>query len=75
MRTTLKYERGASGFTQAQLAKMTGVTRKTISAIENGDNHPSLVLAVRLALVFQKPVESIFIAERKDLTPWIRRCR
>lgn len=74
MKNTLRYERGARGLTQSALATMSGVTRKTISSIENGENNPSLVLALRFALIFNKQVGDIFQLERKDLGNWLRNC-
>mgnify|MGYP005813829543 FL=1 len=39
---------------------MAGVSRQTISLIERGDYSPSVALALRLAQIFQVPVEEIF---------------
>lgn len=46
--------------TQEQLAAAIGVTRQTIIAIEKGSYTPSLLLALKIAQYFKKPVESIF---------------
>ena len=46
--------------TQEQLADAVGVTRQTIIAIEKGSYIPSLLLALKIAQYFKKPVESIF---------------
>ena len=46
--------------TQEQLATAIGVTRQTIIAIEKGSYTPSLLLALKIAHYFKKPVESIF---------------
>ncbi len=46
--------------TQEQLAAAIGVTRQTIIAIEKGSYIPSLLLALKIAQYFKKPVESIF---------------
>ena len=46
--------------TQEELAKRVGVTRQTIIALEADRYVPSLLLAVRLARVFQIPVEELF---------------
>lgn len=50
----------ADEMTQQQLADNTGVTRQTIVAIEKGKYSPSLVLAFRIANVFNKPLEEVF---------------
>ena len=46
--------------TQQALADLTGVSRQTINAIETGRYTPSLPLALKIAQVFQQPVEEIF---------------
>jgi len=46
--------------TQEELAKVLGVTRQTIIAIEKGNYTPSVLLALKIANFFKKPVESIF---------------
>lgn len=46
--------------TQAQLAKMVGVTRQTIIAIEKSHYAPSLELAFLIAKVFGRPLEDVF---------------
>ena len=58
--------RGERDWTQAQLAKEVGVSRQTINSIETGRFEPSLSLALKLAQLFESPVESIFeLAEEK----------
>lgn len=47
--------------TQEQLAKKVGVTRQTIIALEAGKYVPSLLLAMRIARVFGKRVEEVFV--------------
>lgn len=46
--------------TQDALAKAAGVTRQTIISLEAGRYAPSLELAMRLALVFGRPVDEVF---------------
>jgi len=46
--------------TQQDLADEIGVTRQTIVAIERGGYVPSLALALKIAGVFARTVESIF---------------
>lgn len=48
------------GITQEALGREVGVTRQTIIAIEKGQYIPSLLLALKIANYFKKPVESIF---------------
>ena len=49
--------------TQGELADKAGVTRQTIVAIEKGNYSPSLELAFRIALVFDRPLEAVFFVE------------
>jgi putative transcriptional regulator len=46
--------------TQQELADCVGVTRQTIVALEAGRYNPSLLLAYRIARVFETPIESVF---------------
>ena len=68
MRTMIKMLRARDNLTQADLAKQVGVRRETISFVENGEYNPSLLLAVRIARVFDMPIEEIFLFEDEDLT-------
>jgi putative transcriptional regulator len=52
--------RAGRQWTQAQLAIEVGVSRQTINSIETGRFEPSLTLALKLACLFDSPVESIF---------------
>jgi len=49
--------------TQADLAEMSGITRKSINAIETGNMVPSIILALKLARCLQVPVEQLFRLE------------
>jgi len=48
------------------LAKLIGVSRQSINAIESGRYVPSTVLALKMAQVFGKAVEEIFMLEETD---------
>ncbi|MBK7894238.1 MAG: helix-turn-helix transcriptional regulator [Candidatus Promineifilaceae bacterium] len=52
--------RARDRLTQADLADQIEVSRQTVSAIENGEYNPSVVLALRIAQLFNEPVETIF---------------
>jgi putative transcriptional regulator len=58
--TTLKAARTAAGLTQADLAELVGVTRKTINTVENGVFVPSTVLALKVARALGTSVEALF---------------
>jgi putative transcriptional regulator len=66
MKNTLKVERAIKNFTQEDLAKLIGVSRQTINAMEANKYVPSTVLALKIARVFEKPVENIFLLEEAD---------
>ncbi len=46
--------------TQEQLARIVGVTRQTIVAIEKGNYSPSLELAFKIAIVFELGLDQVF---------------
>jgi putative transcriptional regulator len=56
----LREERSRHGLTQAELAAIVRVSRKTINTVENGVFVPSAVLAFRLARALRTPVERLF---------------
>jgi putative transcriptional regulator len=56
----LKELRTAKGLTQADLAVLVGVSRKTVNTVENGVFVPSTVLALALAHALDATVEEIF---------------
>ncbi len=56
----LKEVRTAAGLTQAELAEMVQVSRKTINTVENGVFIPSTLLALKLAEALGTKVEKLF---------------
>jgi putative transcriptional regulator len=56
----LREERARRNLTQAELAELVGVSRKTINTVENGVFIPSTVLALRLARALRTSVEKLF---------------
>jgi putative transcriptional regulator len=52
--------REARGWTQAELAEQTGVSRKTINTVENRVFVPSVLVALRLSRALEQPVEALF---------------
>ena len=48
------------GMTQEELAQAVAVSRQTIIALEKGNYIPSVLLAIKLAKVFNTKVENIF---------------
>ncbi len=68
MKNNLRIERAIKNITQAELADLIQVSRQTINTIESGKYVPSTVLALKIAKVFNKPVEEIFELEEMDFS-------
>lgn len=66
MKNSIKVERAILNITQDDLAKKVGVSRQTINAMEANKYVPSTVLALKIARLFSKPVETIFLLEDTD---------
>ena len=66
MKNRLKVARAEKDITQEDLAKLIGVSRQSINAIESGRYVPSTVLTLTMARVFGKAVEEIFMLEETD---------
>ena len=62
----LKEHRARLGVNQAELGKLAGVSRQTISLIERGDYSPSVTLALKLARILSVTVEDIFAYEEEE---------
>ena len=67
MKNRIRVARAEVPITQQQLAEAIGVSRQTINAIESGKFVPSTVLALKMAQIFGKSVEEIFILDDEDL--------
>lgn len=66
MKNSIKVERAKKNITQAQLAELVQVSRQTINAIELGKYNLSTVLALKIAHVFNQPLDEIFKLEDSD---------
>ncbi len=66
MKNTLRVERAIKNMTQADLAGQIGVSRQTINTIESNKYVPSTVLALKVARIFEKTVEEIFMLDDED---------
>lgn len=66
MKNTIKVERAKKNWTQAQLAEQIEVSRQAVNSIETGKFIPSTLLALKMARVFETPVEIIFQLEEGD---------
>jgi putative transcriptional regulator len=61
MKTRLRVLRAEMEWSQAELALRVGVSRACINSIETGRYDPSLPLAFKIARVFAKNVEEVFV--------------
>ena len=66
LQNRLREQRARMGLNQQQLGQLVGASRQTISLIERGDYHPSVLLALRIARVFGVPLEEIFFLEGEN---------
>lgn len=66
MKNKLQELRKNRKLTQEQLAEIIGVSRQTINAIEKDKFDPSLTTAFRMAQLFEKKIEDIFLFNDKD---------
>jgi putative transcriptional regulator len=66
MKNTIRVERAIHDMTQQVLAEKIGVSRQTINAMESNKYVPSTILALKIAKLFGKKVEEIFILEDVD---------
>ena len=66
MNNRLRVLRAEKGWSQGELARLLGVSRQTINAVETDKYDPSLPLAMRMAKVFGVPIDAIFL---DDWTP------
>jgi len=57
----LKVLRAQAGLSQGDLARLLGVSRQTINAVETDKYDPSLPLALRMAKIFGVAVDEIFL--------------
>ena len=60
LKNNLKAVRTERGLSQADLAKLVGVSRNTISSIETGQFSPTAKLALVLCIALDKKFEELF---------------
>lgn len=65
LKNNLKVARAERDMSQEELSAKAGVTRQTISSIENLQYVPSAQLAFILARCLSKPVEELFYLEEE----------
>ena len=52
---------------QEDMAKAMGVSRQTISSLENGRYNPSIMLAYKIAKYFGMTIEEVFVFEEEEI--------
>lgn len=68
MKNRLKELRARDGLNQTELAKRAKISRQTVSLIERNEYMPSLLIAKKIAQVFNEPIEQIFIFSEEELS-------
>lgn len=66
MKNKIEAIRKERGILQEEFAKSMGVSRQTISSLENGRYNPSILLAYKIAKYFGMSIEEVFIFDEED---------
>ena len=67
MKNRIEEIRKERGIRQEEFAKAMGVSRQTISSLENGRYNPSITLAYKIAKHFGLSIEEVFIFDEEDM--------
>ena len=65
MKNRIEEIRKEHGILQEEFAKTMGVSRQTISSLENGRYNPCILLAYKIAKFFGMAIEDVFIFEEE----------
>ena len=65
MKNKIKELREEAKLTQQELGEKLTVSRQTIISLENGKYNPSTILAFKIANIFGRSIEEIFIYEEE----------
>lgn len=68
MKNRIEQIRKERGILQEEFAKTLGVSRQTISSLENGRYNPSILLAHKIAKYFGMTIEEVFVFEEEELS-------
>ena len=66
MKNRIEEIRKGRGIRQEEFAKALGVSRQTISSLENGRYNPSIFLAHKIALYFGMTIEEVFLFDEEE---------
>ena len=67
MKNRIEQIRKDRGIRQDEFAKLMGVSRQTISSLENGRYNPSIFLAYKIAKYFDLTIEEVFIFDEEEM--------
>ncbi|MDD4300030.1 MAG: helix-turn-helix transcriptional regulator [Methanomicrobium sp.] len=59
--------RSERGLTQQQLSELVNVSSRTIISLEKGQYNPSVLLAHKIAVIFECRIEDVFTFSEEDL--------
>ena len=65
MKNRIEEIRNSRGIRQEDFARLMGVSRQTISSLENGRYNPSIMLAHKIARYFGMTIEEVFVFEEE----------
>ena len=65
VKNRLEELRKARGMTQEELAEALEVSRQTVGSLENGRYNPSILLAFKIARLFETTIEEVFLYEEQ----------
>ena len=60
MNEKMKMARQSKALSQAELAKLMGVSRQTINMIESGEYNPTLALCLKICKMLDKRLDDLF---------------
>ena len=67
MKNTIKVERARHNLSQQELADKLGITRQSVCAIEAGRFTPSTLQALKMAKLFDIPVDALFMLDVDEM--------
>ena len=67
MNNRIEAIRKERGILQEDMAKAMGVSRQTISSLENGRYNPSIMLAYKIAKYFGMSIEEVFVFDEEEM--------
>ena len=67
MKNRIEAIRKERGIRQEEFARAMGVSRQTISSLENGRYNPSILLAYKIAKYFDMAIEDVFVFEEETV--------